>query len=153
MQQDLITLKFYNTRYTNTGETTVLFSIKNKKFIKPFLTDKGKTYIYKIYQGKYIMLSWKFWAKQNPPHTITLQLIHILSNNNIKILEETSFIVTKDYVFNNQILNDFFSARPEYHNAPSIDFNKIYTEEEVKQILDFLQKSNEKTIIENSENM
>jgi hypothetical protein len=145
------TPQFYITEYewgrwTNTGCGGAYFSIKQRKFIRPFVKWGANTYFkYKLLPGKYILLIWAYWSRDDPPHVIDASLVQIQPSPygglEQKTLASSKWNISKDYKFENEILNDFFSFRvTSYHGTPSPNFDKIYSQEQVDQLLELIQK-------------
>ncbi|MGB9614950.1 MAG: hypothetical protein ACPL3B_05580 [Fervidobacterium sp.] len=128
-------------RGTNTGSGTALFSIKNKKFIKPpeIYWGANTTFNYTLLPGKYLKLEWEYWSKKEPSHTIVAKVIKI-DEKGEECIAAAEWRVSKNYVFANPILRDFFDARPEYHCRPNINFTKVYDEKDVQELLQLTQQ-------------
>lgn len=138
----------YTTSYrgtTNIVTLSLLFSVKNRKFIKGYIkgTRVSGTIHYRIFPGKYLELSYFYWTKEDPPHRITIELIEV--SDKTKTLKMTKilfynpeFITVERF---GPIISDFFSDRPRYHNArPSAStFEKVYSESDVQQLLKLLE--------------
>jgi hypothetical protein len=100
--------------------------------------------IYKLYPGTYVYLFYFGWNKIDPPNEIKAELLQISQQ-----CEQTlAKVVVKFYgaEFLKQFppqLFDFYKAIPPYHGYPSIDFNKVYSEEENKMLLELIEKGGE----------
>ncbi|MEM1522892.1 MAG: hypothetical protein QXU69_07690 [Thermofilaceae archaeon] len=132
-------------RGTNTGHGEAIFSIKNKKFVKPRAKWKAKTeFTYKLLPGHYLYFSWKYWNRNDPPHEIAVDYVRLEKGENnrptFKTLGRTTFKITKDYKFTNPILQDFFDGRPDYHGWPHIPFDKVYEEKDVRELIELALK-------------
>ena len=128
-----------------------LYSIKNLKFIKGYLKGCGGRgdIIYKLYPGTYVYLFYFRWNKIDPPNEIKAELLRLGESE-----QTLAKVVVKFYgpyflkSFPPQ-LYDFYKAIPPYHGYPKLNFNKIYTEQENKMLLEFVNKSGE--IVEGAE--
>lgn len=128
-------------RGTNTGHGEAIFSIKRRKFVKPTVYWGAVTkFYYTLLRGRYIRLRWSWWNKREPEHRIYVAIIDI-DGDKVETIREGAFAVNSNYDFENEILSDFFNARPSYHGRPAIDFNKVYTEEQVKQLIEFAENA------------
>jgi len=132
---------------SNITALRVLYSIKNRKFIKGYLkghAGKGEI-VYKVYPGTYVYFFYFSWRGNDPPKEIKIELLHISENEQI-----LSKIMIKFYdaeflkQFPPQVF-DFYKSIPLYHGRPHLDFNKNYSEEENKALLEFISKGGEIT--------
>jgi len=148
-----ITLTFKGS-YQGTSNITALialYSLKNRKFIKGYLkgcAGKGDI-IYRLYPGTYVYLFYFKWNKIDPPNEIKAELLRLGES-----AQTLSKVVIKFYSpdflksFPPQ-LSDFVKFVPSYHGYPKLNFNKIYTEEENKALLELINKGGE--IVEGAE--
>jgi len=142
-------------QFTNTGRLYLFYSLKNRKLIKGYVKKVGWEILYRLMPGMYIRMSWEYWNKQDPPHTITVYLGRLECQGNNAVFKFESVAQIKFY--NEEFLaqfpepiRDLYAARPGYHGVPSVDFNKVYSEEEHQKLIE-LAKSN-RLIIEGEEN-
>jgi hypothetical protein len=135
--------------YQGTSNITALralYSIKNRKFIKGYLDGhRGKgEIIYRLYPGTYIYLFYFGWNKSDPPHELKAELLR-LEKQGEQVLAKVVIKFYKPEFLKNfppQLL-DFYNAKPSYHGYPAINFNKVYSEEENKALLDFVNQNKE----------
>ena len=137
------------TSYTNIYEVTLLFSIRKRKFVKPVMLKHLKVF-YKILAGKYIMFN-SLGRRYINDYTIDIYLVEI-TKDETKIIKGIEIHASKEnddfsVVNNNPIIVDFISAiPPRYHGYPSIDFDKVYSEEDVNYLLNLLNSKSGKSI-------
>jgi hypothetical protein len=129
----------------STGGGAAYFSIKLRKFIQPFVKRELFTeFRYKLLPGEYILLKWSRWCKEKPPYMICATLVQIQPSQHGRMKQRTistaRWRITGNYKFSNPILADFFSARiTKYPGWPSLNFNKVYSEEDVEQLIQLIQ--------------
>jgi hypothetical protein len=134
---------------------SAFYSIKNRKFIKAYIKKVGWEMHYRLLPGNYIRLEWEYWTKDDPPNTIYVALTKLVCKGDVGNYEDTTQTVIRFYnaefltQFPEQV-RDFYSWRPGYHGVPSINFDKVYSEEEHQKLIE-LAKSG-KLIIEGEEN-
>ncbi|MEM4976312.1 MAG: hypothetical protein QXT64_03190 [Desulfurococcaceae archaeon] len=136
-------------RGTNTGEGAAYFSLTRKKFIKPRAHWGARTeFYYTLFPGRYLYLSWSYWNKQDPPHVIIVSLVEVKEKDG-KLVEENKkaamWRISRNYAFINPILQDFFAARPGYHGWPHLSFDKVYSESDVAELLQYIENDYEFT--------
>jgi len=145
---------------TNTSRFEALYSLKNRKFIKGYIEKpsvRGRI-TYRLYPGRYIRFVYDRWNKRDPPYRIHVATIAIVcEQEKAKMTEnEGGYFVVEFYhkEFLNQFppqIIDFYEARPMYHGAPSRQlFEKIYSEEEHRSLLQLLAKK--MAVMEGEEN-
>jgi len=115
---------------SNITAQRVLYSIKNRKFIKGYLRGCGGRgdIIYKIYPGVYIYFFYFGWRGNDPPREVKIELLKIEKQGE-QILSKT-VIKFYDTEFIKQFppqLYDFVKSIPLYHGRPHLDFDKVYT--------------------------
>jgi hypothetical protein len=145
---------------TNIRRLLVYYSIKNKKFIRGYIsgTRISGSIIYRLYEGTYIRFNAEYWSKSDPPYQLEACLVKIKCPDNRMTIENVACAVIKYrnprwLMQNPQILPQFFdfaSAIPAYHRYPSIDFDRVYSEEEHNKLIEFIQKC--MYIVEGEEN-
>jgi hypothetical protein len=148
---------------TNIRKFSVIYSIKNRKFVKGFF-DGSRTsgnIIYRLYPGKYLRFEYKMWTKADPPRAISIKLINISAEKKgdeavarEEVIASTTIkFYTDDFIkeLNIPQLIDFFEGRPGYHSKPYINTDRIYGEGEHAKLLEFIDVNNGKEIIEGEE--
>ncbi|MEM4452446.1 MAG: hypothetical protein QW182_04490 [Thermosphaera sp.] len=147
MEEKYIELEYEWAHLNNTGRGGAVFSLKRRKFVRPYIWGRATTYFrYKLLPGMYVELIWGWWNKMKPSHRIYARLIKLYFENGRarkEVLREATFIVDADYEFKNEILRDFFMARPGYHAPPKFNFEKVYEEKEVKELIELIEKNYE----------
>jgi len=139
--QNLIEIKGYYQGTTNTRHLSLVYSVKNRKFVKGFL-DGSSThgYIrYRLFPGKYIKIYYDYWNKADPPNKVEVSLISIEEDGKEKELKSVCV-----HFYNCEFLKrfppqlmDLYEKRPGYHRKPAVHllFTKQYTEEENENLL------------------
>jgi hypothetical protein len=115
-------------------------------------------YVYRLFPGNYVTLTYDFWTKQNPSIVFKIELIKLLKDENdngynvekikfvnIKVNKKSEILnVLNKFGFNKlqDVMNDFLSATPGYHTLPTIDSltSKIYDDVVVNELLNFINK-------------
>ena len=134
--------------------TRVLFSLKRGKFIRPMKRGGDRVsgyYEYKILPGRYVEFNYEYWSKQEPCISFKISIIRlgeeverekevvIRTNNKNEIIE---IIRSHGYLKGVEIVRDFIDCLPGYHIRPKVEelTTKIYEEEKVKELLEFIEK-------------
>jgi len=133
---------------TNIVALRVLYSPKNRKFIKGYLrggAGKGEI-IYKLYPGIYIYFFYFSWSKCDPPREVKIELLKIEKQGEQTLSKAVIKFYNSDFLksFPPQLL-DFYQAKPSYHGYPKLNFNKIYTEQENEMLLKLISGGGEIT--------
>ena len=132
--------------YRGTSNITALralYSIKNRKFIKGYFDGcRGKgEIIYRLYPGTYIYLFYFGWNKTDPPHEINAELLRLEKQGEQTLSKVVIKFYKPEFLSNfPPQLFDFYKAIPPYHGYPALNFNKVYSEEENKMLLEFISK-------------
>lgn len=147
MKEQYIELEYEWAELTNTGRGGAIFSLKRRKFIKPYIWGRASVHFkYVLLPGVYIELIWSWWNKRRPPHRIYARLIKLyFENDKMKkeILGEATFTISPDYEFKNEILRDFFLGRPSYHTPPRLNFDKVYSEKDTEELVELIKRNYE----------
>jgi uncharacterized protein (UPF0297 family) len=148
----------------------VFFSIKNKKFIRP-MTRKGNRvdgyHEYKLHEGTYVTFNFDYWSKREPSIIFSIKLIKMIAGEKSYHLDELKNVeikcnkrseileVLKENGFEvlQEIVSDFLSYVPGYHTGTDIKelAQKVYDEEVVKKLLEFLEKHNNEELFYHAE--
>lgn len=146
------------------------FSIKNRKFIRP-VNRRGNSvsgyYTYNLLSGTYITFNFDYWTKANPYITFEIDIIKLVSTENsykidtlksvkircdkkVEIVEIIKSLGITKFI---EIIEDFISILPTYHIGPDIKklSSKIYDEETVNELLNFVDKFNGQTLFHQME--
>ena len=123
---------------THIRRVEAIFSLKKNKFIKPIRREGDRVtgrYIYELYPGKYVLLGYRYVAKETPSRQLYAQYISVNHDCTVHYSQSTIIMFENDDWLMNQaipqILKDLYAWRPQYHSEPSIDFNKVYALGEV----------------------
>ena len=140
----------YNcTAWSNTYHVTLLFSIKKKKFVKPVMLKHLKVW-YKVLPGTYIKVE-SYGSKWKTEYSIKFKLVRIERDEkwgtheellNCAIVNIASDKEKNDFsvVNNNEIVKDVVAhIPPRYHGYPWIDFDKIYSDANVEELLELIK--------------
>jgi len=125
----------------------VFFSVKKNKFIRPMrrIGDRvaGK-YIYELYPGSYLLLGYDSRSREEPPSVLIAQLVTIDNECNVHYgesaiirFEHIEWIEKQDLP---AMLKDIVHWAPGYHSPPKIDFNKVYSEDDVQKLLEMIRQ-------------
>ncbi len=134
--QDIVYISFSNTAYTNTYSINVLFSLKQRRFIKPVL-EKHLELHYKLLPAKYMLLS-SSGRRYVEPMTWYVKIIRIYKNEYdagvYDTLHSAKWLTAWDHTRRNvPILKDI--ENPGYHGYPIFPTDKVYTNEEIEHLL------------------
>jgi len=145
MSEELVEYRGYYSGTTNKSTLKLLYSIKNRKFIKGYVKgDRVSGYIaYRVYPGTYLVLDYFYWNKADPPHSITLSLIKIDKDKAEKLkTTEIKFYTRAILDSLPPQLHDLYKEAPGYHTGVFLSklFQKQYTEEENMALLQLLEK-------------
>ena len=132
---------------TNIKYVYAYFSLKRFKFIKPAQRSGDRVvgkYEYSLYPGQYVLIGYDSRSKEEPPRTVIAQLITI--DNECKEHYGDATIIRFEHFewFNAQDLptplKDIVNWAPSYHSPPNINFEKVYSEEDVKKLLEMIRQ-------------
>jgi len=131
---------------TNIKVLSLLFSIKRRKFIKPISRQGDRVsgeYVYTLLPGKYIIIECKYWTKAEPPYLIHAELITIGDDCRVTCGKSVEIMFEHgDWLMSQPIpgmLKDIYAWLPSYHTLPHPNFEKIYDETEIKQLLKMIE--------------
>jgi len=134
-------------RGTNTGYGEVWLSIRKRKLIRPFRARWGcnTELLYKLLPGHYIVISWWYWNQEDPPHRFTVQLVRVAPSGqngelDAKVVAEGTVYASTKKPPRNAVLLDLFNGRPGYHGSPSLNFSKVYAEEDIRWLIRVAKK-------------
>jgi hypothetical protein len=134
--EDIIYISFPSTSYTNTYTINILFSLKQRRFIKPIL-EKHLELHYKVLPAKYLLLS-SSGRRYVEPMAWTVKIIRIYKNEYdagvYDVLQSAKWLTAWDYRKRSvPILRDV--ENPGYHGYPVFPTNKVYSEQEIQELL------------------
>ena len=142
------------TSKSKTYHVEMLFSIRRRRFIKPILKKHLKLW-YSVLEGVYIKLasSGSRFAREREA---ILMLVKLGRDSGGRVFEdiissakivassnsdENDFSIVDD----NEIIKDFLEAvPPSYHSYPAINYDKIYSEDDVRYLMNII--NNQKII-------
>ena len=150
------TVEYYEMRgwYQGTSNITKLaavYSVKKRKFIKGFYKG-SRTHgdiLYRLLPGTYVFFEYLGWWRKDPPRELTITLFKIEKDaegfRRVTIAKTEIKFYKEEFIKNLGIpqIWDFFDARPHYHSYPSLNFDKIYSEEENEKLLSFVMSKRE----------
>ena len=142
---------------SNIHKLRALYSIKKGKFIRGFY--KGNRVrgdiLYRVYPGRYIVFYYHSWWQNDPPRQMTLAIVDFKSNAKpVPVAGVKLEFYKPEYLSSLGIpqLVDFYNAVPAYHSYPSINFDKVYSQEDNEKLLKFILENQGKIIREGEEN-
>jgi len=146
-------LSLTNSGFTNTYTMHLLFSLKKRKFVKPALKGDLKFH-YLVYEGVY--LYFVAYGKYGEPMTILCGLARVVEDGywkgegTVVWLKKCTIYARKEEVgkVSNELIRDVISARPGYHRYPPIDFDKVYDERTVNEVLELINQERDVYFIE-----
>jgi len=118
---------------THVRKVEAVFSLKKDKFIRPMKIEGDSVtgrYVYELYPGKYVLVGYKYVARETPSRQLYAQYISI--NHDCSVVYGQSMVIlfeTEGWLMHQaipQMLKDLFNWRPQYHIRPAIDFDKVY---------------------------
>jgi hypothetical protein len=142
---ELVEYKGYYCGTTNKSQLKLLYSIKNRKYIKGYIKgDRVSGDIsYRVYPGTYLVLDYFYWNKADPPHSITITLIKIGKDGVERLKTVEVRFYTKAMLENMppQLL-DLYKEAPGYHTGVFLSklFEKQYSEDEHLALIQLLDK-------------
>lgn len=137
---------------TNKTWLTVLFSVKNRKFIRGYMhgdrVSGGITY--RLYAGRYLEFRYYRWSKRDPPALFEVsEVVLSPSKRGDRLTEkERKRLIRLEWYKWKQlretvkdrgwvgIVDHFVACLPAYHSRPDTRtlMSKVFTEEEVRAI-------------------
>jgi len=127
---------------THVRKVEAVFSLKKDKFIRPMKIEGDSVtgrYVYELYPGKYVLVGYKYVARETPSRQLYAQYISI--NHDCSVVYGQSMVIlfeTEGWLMHQaipQMLKDLFNWRPQYHIRPAIDFDKVYALGEVVALI------------------
>ncbi|MEM0121428.1 MAG: hypothetical protein QW688_08335 [Thermoprotei archaeon] len=120
-------LKFDAGRWTNTIEYSLLYSLKNRKFINGrVMRGHGKGVSYRVFAGFYMLIKVSGYTDDRGV-SLVAKVIQVTGDNEFNVVEKTEAdlswdefrAIAEDPEAPN-VLKQFVEARPAYHGTPSI---------------------------------
>jgi len=140
-------VKGYYQGTTNITHLSLVYSLKNRKFIKGYVDGSSAhgCIHYRLFPGRYIWIGYDYWSKADPPSKIEVTLFSIEEDGKKKDLKSV-YIQFYNYEFLTQFppqIMDVFHARPGYHRKPSLHtlFSKQYSEQDHERLINLLNSS------------
>lgn len=136
-QKPIIEVSYTATRFTRTYSYSMIFSLKQRRFVKP-VRFKHLALWYKLLPGTYMRLS-SDGRNDDAVQEVIVEIIRINNDASEDVVKETKWIVflNGDMAGCPEIIKDFVRGRPElFHRPPEIDFTKTYASEDIQRTLE-----------------
>ena len=156
-QDEYMEMRGWYQSTSNITRLAAVYSVKRRKFVKGYI--KGdRVYgdiLYKLLPGTYVFFEYFGWWRNDPPREIVATLFRIVRTEEGFRRETIASSVVRFYKeeflrgLGIPQLVDFFEARPCYHCFPTLNFDKVYTEEENNRLIEFVMAKKE--VIEGEE--
>jgi len=133
----------------------VYFSPRKNKFIKAIRRwgdSVSGFYEYLLYYGDYVVFDYSFWSKGDPRINFAIEIANLEGEiiKSVKFEVDNSEDITEFMKGRKglEIVQDFLKSLPRYHVKPGLKelSNKIYSEDVVKDLIEFIQEHNWETI-------
>jgi hypothetical protein len=142
---------------SNITRLAAVYSVKKRKFVKGYYKG-SRTHgeiLYRLLPGTYVFFEYFGWWRNDPPRELTVSLFRIEKSD--EGFRRVTVVTARIRFYNAEFLTglgipqlvDFFEARPHYHRYPSLNFEKVYSEEENEKLLSFVMSRKE--IVEDEE--
>jgi hypothetical protein len=137
---------------TNITHLRVLYSVKRRKFIKGYYQGSRPhgEILYRVLPGTYVVFDYHGWWRNDPPRQLRVEMIKLEKEGEERIVKSLGGVTIRFYSKDGEFLKqfppqimDFFNARPGYHSYPSLNFEKVYSEEENQALLELLERGGE----------
>jgi hypothetical protein len=136
---------------SNITKLAAIYSVKRRKFVKGYYKG-SRTHgeiLYRLLPGTYVFFEYFSWWRNDPPRELTLTLFRIEKDaegfRRVVLATSTVKFYNPEFLVGLGIpqLVDFFDARSHYHAYPTLNFEKIYSEEENEKLLNFVMSGKE----------
>ncbi len=129
-------LVFDASAYSHTYNFSLLFSLKKKKFVKPWW-KKSQQLEYHIYPGVYLLISSRGYIHDESMKW-SVAIIKVEAKtpglSRYGVISSTTWETpSKQEEITIPILRDIDT--PGYHGYPKVDYNKIYSQQEIDELL------------------
>jgi hypothetical protein len=157
-EQQTVEIRGWYQGTSNITKLAAVYSVKRRKFVKGFYRG-SRTHgeiLYRLLPGTYIFFEYFGWWRNDPPRELTVTLFRIERDEEgfrrRTIALRTIRFYRPEFLSSLGIpqLVDFFEARPHYHSFPSLNFDRVYTEEDNERLLKFISEGKE--VVEGEEN-
>jgi hypothetical protein len=137
---------------TNITSLRALYSIKKRKFVKGFFEGSRPhgDIVYRVLPGTYVVFDYHGWWRLDPPRQMRIEKVHLIKQGEERVVKSLASVVIKFYSKDGEFLKqfppqvlDFFNARPGYHSRPSLNFEKVYSDEENQALLRLVERGGE----------
>jgi hypothetical protein len=143
----------FSKHLTSKVEHELLFSFKQRKFLKPYKPDKydGKLY-YRLLQGNYLKFSLHALKKNDYAR---FSLVHVYISPNGEVEEKEVYSVELSYSKFREIaikfdvpyqLKEFVRMEPEYHQTAKVDESNYSASEDTLTIANNIMKYLERKV-------
>jgi hypothetical protein len=138
----------YNGGYcgtTNKRYIRVLYSIKNNKFVKGYFKGDRVSgdIVYNIFPGRYIVIVASNYPKLDPPKDVKAMLVSFSKEGKMDVLKErTVKFYSEDFLRSLNLppqLLHVWEYVPGYHTGKAFDFNKVFSGEETRKLLEWIE--------------
>jgi len=136
---------------SNVTRLAAVYSVKKRKFVKGYYKG-SRTHgdvLYRLLPGTYIFFEYLGWWRNDPPRELTVRLFRIVKDaegfKRVTIASACIRFYKDEFLKSLGIpqLTDFYEARPYYHSFPTLNFDKVYTEEENNKLIEFVMERKE----------
>jgi len=147
----------YNGGYcatTNKRWIRVLYSIKNNKFVKGYFKGDRVSgdIVYNIFPGRYIVIVASNYPKLDPPKDVKAMLVSFSKEGKMDVIKERTVKFYNECFLKSlnlpQLLH-VWEYVPGYHAGKAFDFNKVFSAEETRKLLEWIEEGED--IIEGME--
>jgi hypothetical protein len=137
----------YNGGYcatTNKRYIRVLYSINKNKFVKGYFKGDRVSgdIVYNIFPGRYIVIVASNYPKLDPPKDVKAMLVSFSKEGKMDVLKErTVKFYSEDFLRSLNLppqLLHVWEYVPGYHAGKAFDFNKVFSEEETRRLLEWI---------------
>ena len=148
----------YNGGYcatTNKRWIRVLYSIKNNKFVKGYFKGDRVSgdILYTVFPGRYIVVIVSNYPKLDPTKDIKAMLVTITKEGRVDVIKErTVRFYSEEFLRRLNLPPQLLHAWeyvPGYHSGKVFDFNKVFSAEETRKLIEWIEEGED--IIEGME--
>jgi hypothetical protein len=130
---------------TNKRWVRVVYSIKNNKFVKGYFKGDRVSgdIVYSIFPGRYIIIIASNYPKLDPPKEIVAKIIQLKESGDEVIKERRIKFYNSAFLESLNLppqLLHVWEYVPGYHSGKTFDFNKVFTAEETRKLLEWIEE-------------
>ncbi len=131
-KRETVFLEFDNSGLSNMYKINLLFSLQKLKFIKPYRTMRVQTQ-YVVFEGRYILIS-ASGRWEDKLRKWGVSIIHAYPPTRYEVLSGVTWVTPREPEQRTvPILKDIGPVG--YHSPPKVDYNKVYTRQELDILL------------------